>query len=161
MDPAKVEAWQRFYDQVLSRSDWPRGLWFAAVEDALRAAFGPDSRLLADYRSDVDELLRLERTASGSYHDEKRRGQLEAQIKRLINLADETVLQAAASQEVPPAPLASKAAAARPRLALGPAWSLASVVVLLLAGIGGAVAYYELRMAAQADRQLAQLRGRA
>ena len=48
MDPAKVEAWQRFRDQVLSRSDWPRRLWFAAVEDALRAAFGADSRLLAE-----------------------------------------------------------------------------------------------------------------
>ncbi len=157
MDPAKVKAWQRFYDQVLSRSDWPRGLWFAAVEDALRAAFGPDSRLLADYRADVDELLRLERTASGSYHDEKRRGQLEAQIKRLVNLADETVLQAAASEPAPPVALASKAPAARPRAMLGPAWSLVPAVVLLLAGIGGAAAYYEARMAAQADQQLAQM----
>src|SRR5688572_10992761 len=157
MDPAKVKAWQRFYDQVLSRSDWPRGLWFAAVEDALRAAFGPDSRLLEGYRTDVEELLQLERRASGSYHDEKRRGQLEAQIKRLINLADETVLQAAASEPAPPAPVHAKAAAARPRLTLGPAWSLVAALVLLLVGTGGAVAYYELRMAAQAEDQLARM----
>jgi hypothetical protein len=154
MDRAK--AWQRFYEQVLSRPDWPRGLRLAAVEDALRAALGAESRLLADYRADAAELLRVERAASGSYHDEKRVAQLEAQIKRLIELADETIMQADGPDEDPPAPAAEAAAAAfdRPPFRPGPAWSLMFAAVLLLAG---AAAYYELRMAANADQQIAQM----
>jgi chromosome segregation ATPase len=157
MDPAKVKAWQRFYNQILSRSDWPRDLWFAAVEDRLRAAFGSDSRLLAGYRAGVDELLRLERAATGSYHDEKRRGQLEAQIKRLIDFADETIMRSAAANEEaqPPAPVAKTPG--RPRLALRHALSALAGVLLLLAGMAGAAAWYEIRMAALADQQLAQL----
>ena len=148
MDPAKVKAWQRFYDQVLSGSDWPRGLWFAAVEDALRAAFGADSRLLADYRADVAELLRLERAASGSYHDEKRRAQLEAQIKRLIELADETMHAGRGAGE--PAPAATIAPRRPPSArAASPGragrWSRGGAA----ARRRRRTAYYELRMAAR------------
>ena len=115
------------------------------------------SRLLADYRADVDELLRLERAASGSYHDEKRRGQLEAQIKRLIDLADETVMQSAAANEEAPPPAPVAKAPRHPRLALRPALSALAGALLLLAGMAGAAAWYEIRMAALADEQLAQL----
>jgi chromosome segregation ATPase len=155
MDRAK--AWQRFYEQVLSRPDWPRGLRLAAVEDALRAALGAESRLLADYRVDAAELLRVERAASGSYHDEKRVAQLEAQIKRLIGLADETIMQGDGPGEDPPLPAAEAATAAsdRPTFRPSQAWSLTFAAVLLLAGIAGAAAYYELRMAANADQQIA------
>jgi hypothetical protein len=155
MDRAKAKAWRRFYDQVLSRPDWPRGLRFAAVEDALRAALGTESRLLADYRADLAELLRLERAPSGAH--EKRIAQLEAQIRGLIELANETIMQAEDPGEDAPAPAAEAAAAAIDHAGSRPGrtGSLVPAVVLLLAGVAGAATYYELRMAATADQQIA------
>ena len=67
MDRSKVEAWTRFYDQVIGRGpQWPRELWFAAVEDALAAALGPEAQAVQEYRRDVAELLRIEREAERS-----------------------------------------------------------------------------------------------
>ncbi len=83
MDAAKIKSWRRFFERVVSSSEWPRRMWLAAVEDALAAALGPDSRLVADYRADVAELLGLEQTARGTYHDEQRIAALEGRIKHL------------------------------------------------------------------------------
>ena len=149
MDPAKAAMWQRFYDRVLSDKSWPRELWFAAVEDALKAALPQGSRLVEDFQTDVAELTRLERAASGSYHDEKRIGQLEAQIGRLLDIADQTIRQAAAEPERRPEQ------PARPRWGLSRALAALGVATLLVgAGWSGATYYYEFRLAGQVERQL-------
>ena len=48
-----IEAWDRFCEQVLRQTDWPRDLWLAAVDDALAAALPAGSELLEDYRQTV------------------------------------------------------------------------------------------------------------
>lgn len=151
MDPAQVAAWQRCREQVLSSTDWPRGLWFAAVEDALRRTFGADSPLLADYRADVAELRRLERAASGSYHDEQRMAQLEAQIGALVRRADESVPDAADE------PLQPRRTERPRRMRWHPAGTLAAGVLIFLTGAGGAAVYYEMRLMAQVEQQLERL----
>ena len=154
MDPAKVRAWQRFRDRVVSNRNWPRGLWLAAVEDALTAALGADSRLLADYRADVGELLRLERAARGTYQDERRVAELEGQIKHLIELADETIC---GDDEVEASPAAAtiERFAGRPRLRPAFSWGLGAL--MFLAGVAGTTAFHEVRLAAEVDRQMAQM----
>ncbi len=157
MDPAKIDAWQRFRDQVLRPTDWPRGLWFTAVEDGLRAALGAESRLLADYREDVVELLDIERAASGSYRDEQRIGQLEAQIKQAIDLTDQSMASAGdgATQVRPEAPARRRPFALRAPADL--AGKLILGALLVLAGAGGTSAYYEFRLAALMERQAARM----
>ena len=177
MDPAKVEAWHRLRDQVLQNPNWPRGLWFTALEDGLRAAFGEESQLLADFRRDRGELLRLELRASGSYHDGRRIEQLEAQISQLVSLADRMVLAdgsdlgeprpAAARPAVRPAAapavasaMASAAGAGAPPRRTGwraQAARLAVGLLLLALGIAGASLYYEARMRSEADQQLVRI----
>jgi hypothetical protein len=152
MDPAKVKAWQRFRERVLYDTSWPRSLWLAAVEDALADALGTDSRLFADYRADVKELLGLERAARGSYHDEKRIAQLEGQIKRLIEMADETI---EAAVEVEPAPGAPNGGRTWSR----PAWSWALSALMFLAGVVAATAFHEVRLRAEVDRQIQLVAG--
>ena len=159
MDPAKAKAWEHFCDRVLCDTSWPRGLWFAAVEDALAAALGADARLLADYRADVAELLGLQRAARGTYLDEQRVAQLEAQIKRLIELADVTISEPAAHGPGEPAALAAGPRRGRAPARFGPALSLFLGVLLLVAGAAGATAFYELRMRAEVDRQVARMGG--
>jgi len=156
MDPAKakVRAWQRFRDRVISNREWPRSLWLAAVEDALAAALGEGSRLLADYRADVGELLRLERAARGAYQDERRIAELEGRIKHLIELADETISEADDQvDDLPPA--ASLAFGRRPWLR--PALSSGLGALLFLAGIAGATAFHEVRLRAEVDQQMARI----
>jgi chromosome segregation ATPase len=95
MDSATRETWERFYDRVVVKGrNWPRGLWFAAVEDGLRAGLPAQSPLLAQYRQDVAELVELERAGTGS----PRVQQLEAEIKRLIAIADQTTREIAAQK---------------------------------------------------------------
>src|SRR5690606_9517491 len=54
MDSITRDNWERFYDRVVVRGrNWPRRLWFAAVEDGLRAGLSAQSPLLAQYRQDV------------------------------------------------------------------------------------------------------------
>ncbi len=159
MDPAKVSAWQCFCDRVLSSTDWPRDLWLAAVEDALAAALGAESRLLADYRADVAELQALQRAARGSYHDERRIAQLEAQIKRLIELADATISEPAAQVALGPAAVAAEPRRGRSPARFGPALSLLLGALLLVAGAAGASAFYELRMRVAVDQQAARMAG--
>jgi chromosome segregation ATPase len=145
---AKLTAWQRFGDRVASNPDWPRSLWLAAVEDALTAALGPESRLLADYRVEVGELLRLERAAPEGYPDERRIAEHERRIERLIELADDMVAARAEGE----------AAAARRRW-LRPALASALAALMLLAGIAGATAFHGARLGAEVDRQVERMSG--
>jgi chromosome segregation ATPase len=152
MDPAraraaKLRAWQRFGDRVASNPDWPRSLWLAAVEDALAAALGPDSRMFAEFRAQVGELLTLERATPRGYQDELRIAELEARIERLIELADDMVKAGAE---------ASAQAAARHRW-LRPLLSSALGALLLLAGIAGATALHEARLDAEVNRQMQRI----
>jgi chromosome segregation ATPase len=95
------ESWEQFYDRVVVRGGkWPRSLWFAAVEDALRAALPAQSPLLAQYRKDIGELAEIERAGAASHHDTTRLQQLEAEIKRLIGIADQSIRESA---DQPPA----------------------------------------------------------
>jgi chromosome segregation ATPase len=156
MDPAKARTWQRFRDRVVSNRDWPRSLWLAAVEDALAAALGADSRLLADYRADVGELLGLERTARGSYHDERRIAVLEGRIKHLIELADETISETGAEVEALPAP-AVATLGRHPGLRVFVSSGLGAL--LFVAGIVSAAAFHEVRLGAEVDRQMTRMDG--
>jgi chromosome segregation ATPase len=93
------EGWDKFYDRVVVRGGkWPRSLWFAAVEDALRGALPAHSPLLVQYRQDVGELAEIERAGAGSHHDTTRLQQLEAEIKRLIGIADQSIRESADQQ---------------------------------------------------------------
>ncbi len=157
MDPARVKAWQRFRDQVLRPTEWPRGLWFTAVEDGLQAALGAESRLLADYRQDVAELLDIERAASGSYRDEKRIGQLEAQIKQIIDLTDQRMTSGGDRGTLPGPEEAARRRSIAVPVPVGPAGALILGLLLILAGAGGTTAYYEFRLAAQTERQAARM----
>lgn len=90
------EGWEQFYDRVVvGGRKWPRGLWFAAVEDGLRAALPAHSPLLAQYRQDVGELAEIERAGAASQHDTTRVQQLEAEVKRLIGIADQAIRESA------------------------------------------------------------------
>jgi hypothetical protein len=94
------EGWEQFYDRVVVRGGkWPRGLWFAAVEDALRAALPAHSPLLVQYRQDVGELAEIERAGgAAAQHDPTRVQQIEAEIKRLIGIADQSIRESADQQ---------------------------------------------------------------
>lgn len=177
MDPAKIEAWYRLRDQVLQNPNWPRALWFTALEDGLRAAFGEESQLLADFRRDRAELLRLEQRASGSYHDGRRIEQLEAQISQLVSLADRMLLadgsdpdearsaaarpvaKGAAASAVASAMASAAGAGAPPRRTgwRAPGARLAAGLLLLALGIAGASVYYEMRLRSEADQQLVRI----
>jgi hypothetical protein len=160
MDPAKIDRWLRFREQVLQNPGWPRGLWFAALDDGLRAALGEQSPLLADFERDRAELVRLERRASGSYQDARRVVQLEAQIRQLVDLADRAVTgaQDAAPAAGPAVAAPVTAVADEPRRAgwrVGAAGLAAGALVAL--GIAGASVYSESRIRAQGDLQMARI----
>jgi hypothetical protein len=169
MDPAKVSQWLRFRDQVLQKQGWPREVWFTAFEDGLHAAFGDDAPVLADFRRDRAELLRLEGRASGSYQDAQRIAQLEAQLRQLVDRADRSVTagQTDAAEpdpvaSLPPAALAAVPALAVPAIARAQPWRaraamMAAGSVLVALGVGGASLYYETRLSALADQQIAQI----
>jgi hypothetical protein len=170
MEPAKIKTWQRFREQVLEDQSWPRGLWFSALEDGLQAALGEDSPLLADLRRDRAELLVLERRASGAYQDARRTEQLEAQIRELIELAEQTVTGSDPDRDpaVPhlaaPDPVASAAAAegaevALPRRRAAPPRTLvlATGMLMLALGAAGASVYHETRRMAEAEEQSARI----
>ena len=102
MGSITLDIWERFYERVVKRSsEWPRNLWLAAVEDGLRAALPAQSRLLAHIVQDVAALGELERAGPGSYRDSTRMAQLEADIMRLIGLADQAIREDGAGIEEP------------------------------------------------------------
>jgi DNA repair exonuclease SbcCD ATPase subunit len=153
MDPVraratKLRAWQRFGDRVASNPDWPRSLWLAAVDDALAAALGPESRMYAEFRTQVGELLTLERASPRGYQDERRIAELEGRIERLIELADDMVKAGAEAS----------AQATRHRW-LRPLLSSALGALLLLAGIAGAMAFHEARLDTEVNQQMERIGG--
>ncbi len=92
MDPARAQAWERFFDKVVARGgDWPPHLWFAAVEDGLAAALSRQSPLVEAFCRDTTELLALKHAGRDSWLDAQRIGQLEAQIQATLCQADEIV----------------------------------------------------------------------
>ena len=60
------------------------------------------SRLLVQYRQDVAALRELERAGPGSYRDSTRMAQLEAEIMRLIDIADQAIRDDSATVDEPP-----------------------------------------------------------
>jgi hypothetical protein len=159
MGSVTLETWERFYDRVVERgSDWPRNLWFAAVEDGLSAALPAQSRLLVQYRQDVVELRELERTATGSYRDATRMAQLEAEIMRLIGIADQSIREESATvgarhePELPPVQ-------ERPRIGF---WLGALIlgVIMLCGALLGATYYHQQRMTERMERDLVALQQR-
>jgi hypothetical protein len=160
MSSVTLETWERFYDRVVVRgSDWPRNLWFAAVEDGLSAALPAQSRLLVQYRQDVAELRELERTATGSYRDSTRMAQLEAEIMRLIGIADESIREGSArlGEQHEPAP----PPAAEDHRPIG-FWlgALIFAVIMLCGALLGVTYYQHQRMTERMERDLVALQHR-
>ena len=159
MGSVTLETWQRFYDRVVERgSNWPRNLWFAAVEDGLSAALPAQSRLLVQYRQDVVELRELERTATGSYRDATRMAQLETEIMRLIGIADQSIREEGAivgERHEPERPPAQE----RPRIGF---WLGALIlgVAMLCGALLGATYYHQQRMTERMERDLVALQQR-
>jgi chromosome segregation ATPase len=153
-------AWERFYNRVVEQgSDWPRNLWFAAVEDGLSAALPANSRLLAQYRQDVAELRELERAATGSHRDGQRIAQLEAEIVRLIGVADQSIRQADA---LPGEVLEAAPQPAAPSRQGSGLWLGTAVVAVVMScgALLGATYYHQERMTARMEREFATLQQR-
>ena len=160
MGSITLEIWERFYERVVKRSsEWPRNLWLAAVEDGLRAALPAQSRLLAQYRQDVAALRELERAGPGSYRDSTRMAQLEADIMRLIGLADQAIREDGAGIEEPAEQAPPPPARSRPRIGF---WLGALVlgVITLCGALLGATYYQQLRMSARMKQDLTALQHR-
>jgi hypothetical protein len=160
MGSVPLERWERFYDRVILRgSDWPRNLWFAAVEDGLSAALPTQSPLLVEYRQDVAELRELERTATGSYRDMTRIAQLEAEIMRLIGVADESMREQSATVEEQHEPALPPPAQDSPRISF---WLGALIlgVILLCGALLGATYYHQQRMNERMEPDLVTLQQR-
>ena len=160
MGSVTLETWQRFYDRVVERgSDWPRNLWFAAVEDGLSAALPAQSRLLVQYRQDVAELRELERTATGSYRDTTRMAQLETEIMRLIGIADQSIREQSASVGERHEPELPAPTQDRPRIGF---WLGALIlgVIMLCGALLGATYYHQQRMNQRMQRDLVALQQR-
>jgi septal ring factor EnvC (AmiA/AmiB activator) len=161
MDAITLETWERFYERVVKRgSDWPRNLWLAAVEDGLRAALPAQSRLLVQYRQDVAVLQELERAGPGSYRDSTRMAQLEADIMRVIGLADQAIREESSdieqqSEHAPPPP----ARGSHPRVGF---WLGALIfgVITLCGALIGATYYHQLRVSARMKNDLTALQHR-
>jgi chromosome segregation ATPase len=160
MGSVTLDTWERFYERVVKQgNDWPRNLWLAAVDDGLRAALPAQSRLLVQYRQDVAALRELERTAPGSYRDSTRMAQLEADIMRLIGLADEAIREeSAAVPEMPEQPVPPPARS-HPRIGF---WLGALVlgVITLCGALLGVTYYQQLRMGARMQHDLTALQDR-
>jgi hypothetical protein len=160
MGSVPLETWERFYDRVVVRgSDWPRNLWFAAVEDGLSAALPAPSPLLVQYRQDVAELRELERTATGSDRDLTHIAQLEAEIMRLIGIADQAIREQSATVEEPHEPALPAPAQDGPRISF---WLgvLILGVILLCGALLGATYYHHQRMNERTERDLVALQQR-
>jgi uncharacterized phage infection (PIP) family protein YhgE len=160
MGSVTLETWERFYDRVVVRgSDWPRNLWFAAVEDGLSAALPAQSRLLVQYRQDVAELRDLERTASGSYRDATRMAQLEAEIMRLIGIADQSIREQNLTVDEQHEPALPPPLQDRPRIGF---WLGALIlgVIMLCGALLGVTYYYQQRMTERMERDLVALQQR-
>ena len=160
MGSVTLETWERFYERVVKRgSDWPRNLWLAAVEDGLRAALPAQSRLLVQYRQDVAALRELERAAPGSSRNSTRMAQLEADIMRLIGLADEAIREESAGVPEGPEQPVPPPARSHPRIGF---WLGALIlgVITLCGALLGVTYYHQLRMSARMQHDLTALQDR-
>jgi uncharacterized phage infection (PIP) family protein YhgE len=160
MGSVTLETWERFYDRVVQRgSDWPRNLWFAAVEDGLRAALPAQSRLLVQYRQDVAALRELEREVPESYRDSTRMAQLEAEIMRLIGIADQSIRDESAGVDEAAEPALAPPPPSRPRIGF---WlgALTLGVIMLCGALLGATYYHQLRMSERMELDLTALQQR-
>jgi hypothetical protein len=160
MAASSLRAWERFYERVVARGcNWPRALWFAAVEDGLAGALTESSRLLSEYRRHVAEWNRLESEAAGSHRNAQRVAQLEAEIMRLIGYANQTIRDSAADADrqteltrIPPPAMRARDGA----------WLATTTVgVTLLCGLLlGATYYQNHQMMQRLERDLAALHQR-
>ena len=157
MAAMSLAAWERFYERVVARGgNWPRALWFAAVEDGLAGALPENSRLLAEYRRHVAEWTQLESEAAGSHRDAQRVAQLEGDIMRLIGHANQTIRERAAE---PPRQIRRVGHAAEPVRERSGAWlGAVTVGVMLFCGLLlGATYYQNHRMMQRMDGELVAL----
>ncbi|MGH6900410.1 MAG: hypothetical protein ACREJ5_28325 [Geminicoccaceae bacterium] len=154
MAATSLTAWERFYERVVARGgNWPRALWFAAVEDGLAGALTENSRLLSEYRRHVAEWNLLESEAAGSHRNAQRVAQLEADIMRLIGYANQTIRDRADDADrqtelarLPPPPVPER----------GGVWLATTTVgVMLSCGVLlGATYYQNHRMTLRLEREL-------
>lgn len=154
MGPAGVNAWQRFFDHVVTKgADWPQDLWFAAVEDGLAATLGAQATLVEAFRRDAAELLALDRAGGNSWHDEQRIAQLEAQIQATLRQADESVRGPAPESRRGSRPKGSASALGQP---FWPQTLRVFSFALLLLGTGllGGVHLYDARLAHQVGQEV-------
>jgi chromosome segregation ATPase len=157
MAAMSLAAWERFYERVVARGgNWPRALWFAAVEDGLAGALPENSRLLAEYRRHVAEWTQLEAEAAGSHRDAQRVAQLEGDIMRLIGRANQTIRERAAE---PPRQIRRVGHAAEPVRERSGAWlSAVTIGVMLFCGaLLGATYYQNHRMMQRMNGELVAL----
>jgi hypothetical protein len=142
MAAMSLAAWERFYERVVARGgNWPRALWFAAVEDGLAGALPENSRLLAEYRRHVAEWTQLESEGAGSHRDAQRVAQLEGDIMRLIGHANQTIRERAAE---PPRQIRRVGHAAEPVRERSGAWlSAVTIGVMLFCGLLLGATYYQ------------------
>jgi hypothetical protein len=142
MAAMSLAAWERFYERVVARGgNWPRALWFAAVEDGLAGALPENSRLLAEYRRTVAEWTQLESEGAGSHRDAQRVAQLEGDIMRLIGHANQTIRERAVE---PPRQIRRVGHAAEPVRERGGAWlSAVTIGVMLFCGLLLGATYYQ------------------
>ncbi|HEX6143876.1 MAG TPA: hypothetical protein VFZ01_14250 [Geminicoccaceae bacterium] len=158
MHRSSIDDWIRFYDEVVvAGADWAPEAWFEAVGDAMARALPADSPILDTYRRRVEELLALEQRATGSAEDERRVSALEAEIQRLIGGADELIR----TPRSVPATTAQRKEIAAARTLLRPRRRLfrslgqtAAGLVLIGAGLLGALYLYDSRLAVRVDREL-------
>jgi chromosome segregation ATPase len=160
MAATSLATWERFYERVVVRGgNWPRALWFAAVEDGLKGALSEDSRLLAEYRRHIAEWQQLEGAAAGTHRDAQRLAQLEADIMRLIGYANQVVRESAPD---PSGQAGPGAAPPMPPPARSGLWlSAMTIGVMLFCGVVlGATYFQNQRMTQQTERDLADLQRR-
>lgn len=161
MGAVSLMAWERFYKRVVARGgEWPRALWFAAVEDGLKGALPENCGPLTDYRRGVAELKQLEGAPTRTYQDAQRVAQLEADIMRLIGHTDKAIRERAGkisqhAKPTGPPPTSGR----RDRSGV---WRSALVLgVLLFCGILLGATYYQNRsMTERMERELAALQQR-
>ena len=111
------------------------------------------------YRQDVAALRELERAGPGSYRDSTRMAQLEADIMRLIGLADEAIREESAGIPERPEQALPPPARSHPRIGF---WLGALIfgVITLCGALLGATYYHQLRMSARMKHDLTALQHR-
>ncbi|MDX1540947.1 MAG: hypothetical protein R3349_06040 [Geminicoccaceae bacterium] len=156
MHRSSVDDWIRFYDEVIvAGGDWTPDAWYGAVGEAMAKALPADSPILDTWRRRVDELLALQGAPSGSEEDERRIGALEAEIQRLIGAADEVIRtpRSVPATTPPPAEMIQTRRVQPRRSVFRAIGQTAAALVLIGAGLLGALYLYDTRLALRVDRE--------